>query len=112
MAGDMAADIDRDGQSRDMSRGKFDSGAQRGRLAAEALRTYVKGIRLFKYLRFHRSVILIGVRLTDRAAESLFGEQRTLLEIAADTDAYNHRRAGVAPRAADDIDNIIYNILA
>lgn len=36
MAGDMAADIDRDGQSRDMGRGKFDGGAQRGRLAAEA----------------------------------------------------------------------------
>lgn len=28
MAGDMAADIDCDGQSRDMSRGKFDSGTQ------------------------------------------------------------------------------------
>ena len=28
MAGDMAADIDRDGQSRDMSRGEFDGGAQ------------------------------------------------------------------------------------
>ena len=108
----MAADIDRDGQSRDMGRGKFDGGAQRGRLAAEALRAYIESICLFEYLRFHRGVILIGIRLADRAAESLFGEQRALLEIAADTDAYNHRRAGVAPSAANDIDNIIYNILA
>ena len=76
----MAADIDRDGQSRNMSRGEFDGGAQRGRPAAEALGTYVKGIRLFEYLRFHRGVILIGIRLADRAAESLFGEQRALLE--------------------------------
>ena len=53
MAGDMAADIDRDGQSRDMSRSEFDGGAQRSRLAAEALRTYVKGICFFEYLRFH-----------------------------------------------------------
>lgn len=71
MTGDMAADIDRDGQSRDMGRGKFDGGAQRGRPAAEALGAYVKGIRLFEYLRFHRGVILIGIRLADRAAESL-----------------------------------------
>ena len=53
MAGDMAADIDRDGQSRDMGRSEFDGGAQRGRLAAETLRTYVESIRLFEYLRFH-----------------------------------------------------------
>lgn len=36
MAGNVAANIDRDGQSRDMGRGKFDGGAQCGRLAAEA----------------------------------------------------------------------------
>ena len=95
-----------------MGRGEFDGGAQRGRLAAEALRAYIEGICLFEYLRFHRGVILIGIRLADRAAESLFGEQRALLEIAADTDAYNHRRTGVAPRAANDINNIIYDILA
>lgn len=71
MAGNVAADIDRDGQSRDMGRGKFDGGAQRGRLAAEALRAYIEGICLFEYLRFHRGVILIGIRLADRAAESL-----------------------------------------
>ena len=44
MAGNVAADIDRDGQSRDMGRGEFDGGAQRGRLAAEALRAYIDGI--------------------------------------------------------------------
>lgn len=71
MAGNVATDIDRDGQSRDMSRGEFDGGAQRGRPAAEALRAYIEGIRLFEYLRFHRGVILIGIRLADRAAESL-----------------------------------------
>ena len=30
MAGNVATDIDRDGQSRDMGRGEFDGGAQRG----------------------------------------------------------------------------------
>ena len=108
----MTADIDGYGKSGYMRGRKFDGGAESRGLSAESLRTYSESVRFFEYVRLHRCIVFIGVRLADRAAERLFGEQRALLEISAYADSYNHRRAGVAPRAANDIDNIVYNILA
>ena len=74
----MAADIDRDGQSRDMGRGKFDGGAQCGRLAAEALRAYIRRVYAAQKLLLHIAVNRDFVSLAYGAASAFLRDMRSI----------------------------------
>jgi len=107
----MPADSDRHGQTGDVGGILFNVDRQRRRIPAEALRPDSRRIDRAQALLLHIGIIRIGVRPLDVPAERLLGQQRAKLKIAANTDAQNHRRAGIAAGLARGLCHKIDDVL-
>src|SRR5699024_4957468 len=94
-AGDMAGNVDGDGQAGYMGGHLLDGQAQAGGSAAEALRPDAQRVDLAQQLLFQRGVIGVGVGHVQGAQQGLFGQVGHLVKAAAHPDAQDDRRAGV-----------------
>src|SRR5688572_27008452 len=101
----------REGQRRDVTRIREDVDAERGRVAAVALRADAETVRAVEELLFQRVDRGIGVGRADLAEQRLLREQRGLLEGAADADAQDERRARVRSRHLDAVDDEVLHAL-
>ena len=89
----------------------LDIHGQRGHIAAKALRADVQPVDRAEHILLEPAVKRVGVRLIQRAAQRLFGQLRTQLEIAADPDAQHDGRTGIASREADGLRDKIDHLL-
>src|SRR5262245_42412704 len=100
----MALDRDGNGQRGDVAGMGQDVDAERGRVAAVALRADAQAVGARQQLLLERLDGRVGVRRANLAEERLLREQRRLLEGAADPDAQDQRGAGVGARALHALD--------
>ena len=97
MARDVAADVDGDGQTRDVRRRGDNVQPQARRASAQPLHADAGLVDGFKQLFFQLCVERVGVGRAQRQHQRALGVLRHLLEVA-DADAQHHRRAGVRAR--------------
>ena len=78
----------------------LDAHAERRGFAPEALRTDAQSVDALGELALQRVVIGIGMRTLTQLHQRFLGQQRHLLEGAADAHAQHHGRAGIGARHA------------
>ena len=89
MSGDMTADVDRRGQSRNVCGCSFNVDRERGGIPAEALRTDTQSVNTFQKLFFHIRIKRVGIAFGNGAAKRLFGEICAVFKIPAEAHADN-----------------------
>src|SRR6185503_2294934 len=105
----MAAEIDGDGQPRDMRRIHLDVHAKRGDASAETLGTNAQFIDAFEQLAFELPDISARAVNVERPQHGLFREQGGAFERATDAYADDDRRTRVRTRAIDGVDHELRN---
>ena len=103
MARDVAADVDGDGQTRDVRRRGDNVQPQARCASAQSLHADAGLVDGFKQLFFQLCVERVGVGRAQRQHQRALGVLRHLLEVAADANAKHHRRAGVRARRAHGV---------
>src|SRR5262245_26759693 len=101
----VALDRDGDGQRGDVTGIGEDMDAERRGVAAVALGPDAEAVRAVQHVALERDERRIGVRAAQLAEQRLLGQDRGLLERAADADARDQRRARVGPGRLDALED-------
>src|SRR5437879_1160975 len=105
-------DRDGDGEGGDVAGGGEDVDAERGRVAAVALRPDAEPVRALEDLSLDRPDRRIRVRGAELTEQRLLGQDRRLLERAPDPDADDERRARVRTGRPDALEDPALHTLA
>src|SRR5215468_2226526 len=101
MAWGVALDGNRHRQARDVARIREDVDAERGGVAAVALRADAEPVRALQDFLLEGGHRGVRMRRAQLAEQRLLAEARGLLEGAADSNPRDQRRAGVGTGGAD-----------
>ena len=109
---DITADVYRNRKAGDMGGVFLNIEAERRGFPAEALRADPRFIDRAEHILLEPGINRVGVWLVDGPADGLFGEQGAVFKIAADANADDHGRAGVAPGLPDDVHHRLDQVFA
>src|SRR5207248_7479629 len=101
----VALHVDRDRIHRDVRGGGFDVHRKGGRIAAEALRTDAEHVDRLPELGFELRTFRVGAARAERPRRGDLGEMHAKIRGAADADADDGRRAGLAAGIEHAIDD-------